>query len=118
MVNCQKIVKKLYKKCQRIVSGLQHLRSLPEGAPSCDYGAERWGGPGGSAVRLRCGTTGGQGVGVVVRLRCGTEEGNRGWPSRNGRGQRSWGNHVTTFLNDSGNMTKMAKKAERYDLQK
>ena len=53
MVNCQKIVTELYKKCKRIVSELQHLRSLPEGAPRaitvrngvgwgpCDYGAER-----------------------------------------------------------------------------
>ena len=93
MVNCQKIVTELYKKCKRIVSELQHLRSLPEGAPRAitvrngavgvpyDYGAER------------CG------VGAV-RLRCGTEDGNRGWPGRNGRGQWSWGNHVTAFLND------------------
>ena len=81
MVNCQKIVTELYKKCKRIVSELQHLRSLPEGAPSCDYGAER---RGGRAVRLRCGTVWGGGRAITVRN--GGEQGGRAIMVRNVEG--------------------------------
>ena len=64
MLNCQKIVKKMYKKCKRIVSKLQHLQSFPEGASR--------------AITVRNGVARG-----VVRLRCGT--GGRGTATKNNK---------------------------------